>query len=742
MPSKILVADDDSQIEFLILQKFKGRIHNGDLQFFFARNGIEALSMLEELPDVSVVLCDIAMPRMDGLQLLEVLNERYPLIQTIILSAYHSMENIRTAMNRGAYDFLIKPLSFHDLEITLDNALRHVQQILKEIEERKRAEESLRLHQDHLEELVEERTAELRSANEHLQQEILNHQEAEKQLQQRNQELSLISQISKMFSSTIELDRVLSTVLRSVRHLLNISASSFWIIVPETGELVCRQAIGFDEEALKDWRLSPGQGITGQAAQTGKAIIVGDTRIDPRHDESVNQKSGTELRSILSIPFKVKGKVIGVLDSLDEKVDRFNKDVLRLVEPIAGAAAVAVENARLYTRAQQEIDERKKAEDALRASEEEYRTLFENLKDVFYRVNLEGDILLVSPSVEQLLGYSAEHAVGLNLAKDVFVHSEQWEMFTMIMEGDSRLDNFEVLFKRNDGSFDWGSFGAQPYKDKEGRISGYEGIVRDISMRKQAEMQLLAAHDELQRTNTQLQDLNASKDKFFSIISHDLRSPFNVMLGYSQILDERFDELERERIKKDIKKLRKSAEGLYALLENLLTWSRIQRGAIEYDPEVFDLSDVADENLDLFCARAEQKEITLRSTIQMNEMVYADENMVNTVIRNLVSNALKFTPPTGRIELSVQPAGEYAEVSVADTGTGIIEEDIPKLFRLDAQYTNIGTDGEKGTGLGLSLCQDLVEKNGGEIWVESEQGKGSTFKFTLPTTEGTLNVER
>lgn len=735
MPSKILLADDDSQMEFLVLQKFKERIRSGELQFLFARDGIEALKLLEESPDVSVVLCDISMPRMNGLQLLEVLNERYPLLQTIILSAYHSMENIRTAMNRGAYDFLTKPLSFADVEITLDKALRHIQQRLKEIEERKRAEETLKIHQERLEDLIEERTVELKRANEHLQQEVLKHEEAEKQLQRRNQELSLISQISKMFSSTIELERVLGTVLRSVRHLLNISATSFWLLVPETGELMCRQAIGFDERHFQDWRLAPGQGITGQTAQTGKAIIVGDSRMDSRHDESFNDKSAEELRSILSIPLQVKGKVIGVLDAFDEHVDRFTKNDLRLIEPIAGAAAVAVENARLYAMAQQELDDRKKAEEALRSSEEEYRTLFENLKDVFYRVNLEGDILLVSPSVEQLLGYTSEQVVGLNMAKDVFVHSEQWEMFTMIMEGDGKLDNFEVLFKRHDGAFDWGSFGAQPYTDKEGHILGYEGIVRDISMRKQAEMQLLAAHNELQKTNTQLQDLNASKDKFFSIISHDLRSPFNVMLGYSQILDERFDELERERIQSDIKKLRKSAEGLYALLENLLTWSRIQRGAIEYYPEEIDLSDVSDENIDLFAARAEQKGITLRSMIQMHEMVYADENMVNTVIRNLVSNALKFTPSGGRIELFVRPSGDFVEVSVADTGTGINEEDIPKLFRIDAQYTNLGTDGEKGTGLGLNLCQDLVEKNGGEIWVESERGKGTTFKFTLPKKE-------
>ncbi len=732
MPIKILVVEDDTGLEFMITRKFKRRIQAEELQFLFARDGIEALEQLRTHPDVSVVLADIAMPRMDGLTLLAKLDRHYPHLRTIIISAYHDMSNVRMAMNRGAYDFLPKPIDFDDLEITLDNAIRHVRQLLHEIEERQRAEESLRTYQEQLEDLVNERTAELTAANNELQQEIIRHQEAENLFQQRNRELTLINQISKMFSSSIDLDRVLATVLRSVRHLLNISATSFWLCVPETGELICQQAIGFEIGSIADWQLAPGQGITGQAAQTGTPIIVQDTRMDARHDKALEEKSGMELRSILSIPFRFKGSVIGVLDSLDKEVNRFTNDDLRLIEPIAGAAAVAVENARLYTTAQQEITERKKAEEALRESEEKYRTLFENLKDVFYRVDMNGKIVLISPSVIQLLGYTAQEAIGLNLGKDVFVHPEQWEDFMMIMEADGNLDNFEILFKRADGSFDWGSASAQFYTDSEGTRLGIEGITRDISIRKQAELQLLAAHDELQKTNRQLQELNASKDKFFSIISHDLRSPFTVMLGYSQLLDERFDLYDKEEIKKHIGKMRKSAEQLYALLENLLTWSRIQRGIIEYAPEDIDLSDVADENVDLFLARAEQKEIMLHSSVKVESRVHADYNMVNTILRNLVSNALKFTPGGGVIEISAQREDTFIKVAVSDTGTGIIEEDIPKLFRIDAQYTNVGTAGEKGTGLGLSLCQELVEKNGGAIWVESEQGKGTTFKFTLP----------
>jgi signal transduction histidine kinase len=227
--------------------------------------------------------------------------------------------------------------------------------------------------------------------------------------------------------------------------------------------------------------------------------------------------------------------------------------------------------------------------------------------------------------------------------------------------------------------------------------------------------------------------LNASKDKFFSIISHDLRSPFNVMLGFSQLIDENADRYSKAEIKTKVGKLRTSAEQLYALLENLLTWSRIQRGAMEYDPGNVDINEIVEDNIDLFTSRAEQKQITLRNFIAQETMVYADANVVSTVLRNLLSNAMKFTSSGGTIDVSAQPHGEqFLEVAVADTGMGIKEEDFSKLFRIDVQYTHVGTAGEKGTGLGLNLCKDLVEKNGGIIRFESEIGKGTTFKFTLP----------
>lgn len=247
------------------------------------------------------------------------------------------------------------------------------------------------------------------------------------------------------------------------------------------------------------------------------------------------------------------------------------------------------------------------------------------------------------------------------------------------------------------------------------------------------EQQVRERTAELEAQKIELAELNASKDKFFSIISHDLRSPFNTLLGFSQLLEENIDNYSTEQVKDRVGKVRASAEQLYALLENLLTWSRIQRGAMEYDPEDVNIAKITRDNIALFTSKAEQKNISLKISIGQETMVYGDYNMINTVLRNLISNAMKFTNGGGTIEVSAVSHNEQdVEIAVADTGIGIKEQDLSKLFRIDVQYTKIGTAGEKGTGLGLTLCKDLIEKNSGQIWVESEVGKGSTFRFILP----------
>jgi two-component system, sensor histidine kinase and response regulator len=237
---------------------------------------------------------------------------------------------------------------------------------------------------------------------------------------------------------------------------------------------------------------------------------------------------------------------------------------------------------------------------------------------------------------------------------------------------------------------------------------------------------------ELEQKNRQLHELNANKDKFFSIIAHDLKSPFTSLIGYTDLLSESFEDSPPQEIKFYVTNLQTAAKKLYTLLENLLAWSRIQRDLLQSTPEPVDLYDVTRDNVELFSSNAKQKQIRLESTIPPKTVVFADYSMVNTVLRNLIANALKFTPAKGRVRISATVLPQSIETAVIDTGIGIPADALALLFRIDAHYTRHGTSGEEGSGLGLILCKELIEKNAGRIWVESRVGKGTCFKFTLP----------
>jgi signal transduction histidine kinase len=242
---------------------------------------------------------------------------------------------------------------------------------------------------------------------------------------------------------------------------------------------------------------------------------------------------------------------------------------------------------------------------------------------------------------------------------------------------------------------------------------------------------LQAANETVRSQNVQLTELNATKDKFFSIISHDLKGPLNSLTSFSGLLINHTDSLSKDEIKMLAKDLDKSLKNLFALLENLLEWSRSQTGNIEFRPEPFDLSALLEQNRELLKGQAANKKITLETISKPGIIVNAHKNSINTVVRNLVSNAIKFTPEGGKVSMIAQTEGTQLIVSIKDTGVGMSKDVIAKLFRIDTKHTTKGTADEKGTGLGLILCKDFVEKNGGRIWVTSEPGKGSTFSFQI-----------
>ena len=232
--------------------------------------------------------------------------------------------------------------------------------------------------------------------------------------------------------------------------------------------------------------------------------------------------------------------------------------------------------------------------------------------------------------------------------------------------------------------------------------------------------------------NEQLRELNASKDTFFSIIAHDLKNPFTALLGMTEVLAENLDGWDKNKIRDFIDRLHNVSKNLYGLLENLLAWSRLQRGRMDCVKEPINIEDLITHNLILFCQNAKQKHIILEKSIEGQVFAYADLRMIDTAMRNLLSNAIKFTADSGIVSVSAREKDTVIEVSVSDTGTGIREEHFSDLFRIDKRFTMRGTADESGSGLGLILCKELIEKNGGEIGVESELGKGTTITFTLP----------
>jgi signal transduction histidine kinase/Tfp pilus assembly protein PilF len=243
---------------------------------------------------------------------------------------------------------------------------------------------------------------------------------------------------------------------------------------------------------------------------------------------------------------------------------------------------------------------------------------------------------------------------------------------------------------------------------------------------------LEAAHVKVNQQNVELHNLNATKDKFFSIISHDLKGPLNSFTAFSGMLMNHTDSLTKEEIQMLAKEIDKNLKNLFALLENLLEWSRSQTGSIEFKRETFDLHELLKQNQELLAPQAKNKDVVLNYVSENAHIVQAHRHSINTVIRNLISNAIKFTPSGGSVTIDVKPKDANLLIRISDTGVGMAKETIAKLFRIDTKYSTNGTANEKGTGLGLILCKDFVEKNGGSIGVESEPGKGSIFFFTLP----------
>jgi PAS domain S-box-containing protein len=370
-----------------------------------------------------------------------------------------------------------------------------------------------------------------------------------------------------------------------------------------------------------------------------------------------------------------------------------------------------------------DLTKEKLIEQELEKSEESYKVLISNLPNYVF-VHNKGKIVYVNELSIKALEFSEEEILQSSIFDFVDEPYRQLALENMLkrQRGEYVADYEVRITTRTGKKMDVLVRGAPIlFQHEPANII----VLTDITDRKLIEEQLKAYAGEMR-------ELNATKDKFFSIIAHDLKGPFNAILGFSELLSESYDDFDEEEKKKFIHNIKIASDSTFKLLENLLDWSRLQTGKINPIPEMIDLSLLTLENISVLKSMADSKKIKLFSSIQYNTRAYADTNMVKTVLRNLVSNAIKFTHPGGEVKIQAIENRNMAEVCISDNGVGIEEERIGLLFHIDEKLSTSGTANETGTGLGLLLCKEMIERQGGHIWVESEAGKGSRFFFTLP----------
>ncbi len=383
-----------------------------------------------------------------------------------------------------------------------------------------------------------------------------------------------------------------------------------------------------------------------------------------------------------------------------------------------------------------DITEQQKAKIALEKSEERYRSITENIDDAIWTLEFDdkqNTNLYISPSILEITQYSdLEFKSDAKLWIRIIHPNDKQVVISKLRRvlKDKVRKQVELEYRILDkhGELIWVKNKLNIFRDDFGKIEKIFGLFSDItSSKKDAE--------KLQNTTNQLQLLNESKDKFISIISHDLRTPFSSILGFTDILlmD---DDITEDKQKEYIGFIQESAQNMLKLVNSILDWTRLQTGRIDYIAERLDIKTVVTNSIQMLVGSAIKKNIKLYSTIEQEVFVHGDRNLLLQVFNNLISNAIKFTNEDGEIFISAEPLidRKVIQFSVNDTGIGISDSNIEKLFSVDSKYTTDGTKGEKGSGLGLSLVKEIILKHGGEISVQSAEGMGTSFIFTIPVS--------
>ncbi len=381
-----------------------------------------------------------------------------------------------------------------------------------------------------------------------------------------------------------------------------------------------------------------------------------------------------------------------------------------------------------------DITKEKETQSVIEESEERFRLISSNISEVMWSAEMRDGKLrqtFYTSAIEKITGYSADDFISNQRLWFKIIHPDDHDEVLEKLKniyGDSSVKNSQIEFRilRKDGEIVWLENMFNLVRDNDGNIEKIYGTIRDITFDKKAEEKLIQSAENLKQ-------LNETKDRFISIISHDLRTPFSSILGFTDILLSE-PEMAADKRNEYISFIQESSKNMLSLVNALLDWTRLQTGRINFEPQRINARYAIEKAIQMLSGAALQKNIELISDVDYDVYIHADENLLLQAFNNLISNAIKFTNQNGKIVVAAEPNIDEREIkfSVSDNGVGIKEEHLSKLFRIDTKFTLNGTAGEKGSGLGLSLVSDIVAKHGGKIWVESKYGEGSRFYFTIP----------
>lgn len=462
-------------------------------------------------------------------------------------------------------------------------------------------------------------------------------------------------------------------------------------------------------------------------------LMKKDKRIINKEERGLNEEGKEVIVSTTKIPFKDgNGQVIGVVGiGRDITYQKLTEKELKEQSEVLSELNVLLEERQ--EEIQQQAEELKAQAESLMMANEELEKLSmvaSRTGNVIVIMDSEGNFEWVNEGFRQRYGMDLESYIkknGKNL-KDTSGNKEIIGIFEKV-QNSKKPGLYESSMVDQAGNELWSQTTISPILNEKGDIISLIAIDTDITQIKEAELQIQTQRDELKK-------VNATKDKLFSIIAHDLKNPFHSIMGFSDLLNRSFESVEDERKKEFIKHIYESSTSAYSLLENLLNWARTQTNKIKYEPSAIDLKIIIEEIFIMVRGSAENKNIKLIPPDQNNNLkAFADFNMVNTIIRNLVSNAIKFTEEGGNISIETNDRNNRIYITIRDTGTGMSKETLKNLFNLEKFESTQGTSGESGTGLGLIVCKEFVNLHGGDIEVESKIGEGSAFTFSLPTDE-------